>query len=87
MPRRPVDEGPSEEDLRRFGDETAYCPDCGAEVWDGADVCPKCFAYLGGDTSRHRPIDRWWRSRWKIVIVAVLIIVLSGFGFVLLRQH
>ena len=35
MPRR--DEGPSLDDLRRFGSEadtTGYCPECGAEVYD-----------------------------------------------------
>ena len=35
-------EGPSEADLERFGGDTASCPSCGAEVWDGATICPGC---------------------------------------------
>src|SRR5690242_4791978 len=52
------DEGPSRQDIERFNRETAYCPDCGAEVWDQAEVCPKCFAYLGGTTSTRPPIRK-----------------------------
>lgn len=72
----PEDEGPSEEDLRRFGDDSAFCPDCGAEIWDQADVCPKCFAYLGGDTSRRRRGGEA-RRRWRTVVVLIVLAAIA----------
>lgn len=87
MPVRPRDEGPSAEDLDRFGSEDAYCPDCGAKIWDQADVCPSCYAYLGGDTSRHRPFERWWKRRWTILVVATLVGVLVGLAALLFRHR
>lgn len=86
MPVRPRDEGPSAEDIRRFGGEDAYCPDCGARVWDQADVCPTCYAYLGGDTSRHRPLERWWRGRWTLLVVLAVIAGMLGLGSLLFRR-
>ena len=72
------DEGPSTQDIERFSHEHAYCPDCGAEIWDQADVCPKCFTYLGGDTRSRRPMDAWLRRRWTLlVIIAMLIAMLA----------
>jgi hypothetical protein len=67
------DEDPSEEDVERFSSETAFCPDCGAEIWDSAEVCPKCFAYLGGETSSRKPVAREIQRRSVVVLVAVLI--------------
>ena len=74
--RRDPDEGPSSDDLDRFGDESptadARCPDCGAEVWSEADVCPKCFAFLGGDL---RPAGGGpFAGRWRTVVVWALIV-------------
>lgn len=79
------DEGPSPEDLRRFGGDTAYCPDCGARVWDQADVCPKCYAYLGGDTARRRTAGGGaarvrWRSLVIILLLAAMLFSLAGFS-------
>ncbi|MFO0873230.1 MAG: hypothetical protein U0575_04580 [Phycisphaerales bacterium] len=78
-----IDEGPTPDDLRRFNRETGYCPDCGAEVFDQADVCPKCFAYLGGDVLSKHPIQRWWNRKWiGLVIAAVLVaMLLMTFGW------
>ena len=77
---RPIDEGPSDEDLRRFADGDSFCPECGAEIHDLADVCPKCYAYVAGETSRFRPVERDLRSRFIAVTVVVLILVLLGWG-------
>lgn len=68
------DEGPTEADLERFSRDTGYCPDCGAEVFDQADICPACYAYLGGDVARRPPFQQWYRRRWTaMVIVAILV--------------
>jgi hypothetical protein len=73
---REIDEDPSPEDIERFSDETAYCRDCGAEIWDAAEVCPKCFAYLGGDTAVRTPLQEWFRKRWMLLVIIVLIILM-----------
>lgn len=38
----PRDEGPSEEDLERFGAYDRACPTCGADVYHDAAMCPAC---------------------------------------------
>ncbi len=70
------EQGPSPEDLRRFSGTTAYCPECGSKVWDQAEVCPSCGTYLGGDTSTQPPIERWFRRRWMILVVLVMLAAL-----------
>ena len=70
------DEGPSPEDLERFDGETAYCPECGAQIWDQADVCPKCFSYLAGETSSRPPLETWFRRLWLLLVVIVLVIAM-----------
>ncbi len=69
-----LDTGPGPEDLRRFGGEIAYCPDCGGEVWDQAEVCPACGAYLGGSTSS-RPLHRQVFRKRALILVALLALV------------
>jgi hypothetical protein len=72
-----IDEDPSDEDVERLDHESAYCPDCGSEVWDAVEVCPKCYAYLGGNTS-HRPREVHARSplgrRVALICIVILII-------------
>jgi len=48
MPRD-IDEGPSAEDLARFGGETRPCPECATDVYDEASVCPRCGHVFEGD--------------------------------------
>lgn len=76
--RRDPDEGPSEDDIDRFGDKSptldARCPDCGARVWSEADVCPKCFAYLGGDAPRAR--KGLFAGRWRTAVIVALIVAM-----------
>lgn len=72
-----LDEAPSEDDIRRFDRQEAFCPDCGAEVFDAAEVCPKCYAYLGGNTSVRPPVSAWQRNR---MILFVVIAILFGFA-------
>ncbi len=76
-----MDEDPSREDIERFGGETAWCPECGAEVWDMAEFCPSCGAQVGGRVLTRPPVDTWLARRWLILVavaalVAFLIAVL-----------
>lgn len=77
------DEGPSPDDLERFDRDTAYCPDCGAEMWDQADVCPKCFAYVAGETSSKQPTQRWFHQR---TVLLVIIALLAAFALIWLMS-
>lgn len=71
---RVIDEGPSPEDIERFSRETAYCPDCGAEIWDAAEVCPECSAYIGGNTRSNSPVQAWFNNKMIVLIVIAIII-------------
>lgn len=78
-----VDEGPSLEDIERFSRGAAHCTDCGAECADDADVCPRCFAYLGGETTLRSPLHRDWR--WRTAVITVLALLASialGLGII-----
>jgi hypothetical protein len=79
VPRRAdPDEGPSDDDLDRFGEDSpvadARCPDCGAAVWSEADVCPRCYAFLGGDA--HRPARGLFARRWRTLVVVTMILAM-----------
>jgi ribosomal protein L37E len=69
-----IDDGPLEEDIARLSHDTAYCPRCGAEVWDQAEVCPACGEYLGGNTSTRPPLMAEWRAKWVILIILAVLI-------------
>jgi uncharacterized paraquat-inducible protein A len=75
------DEGPSDEDIRRFGHEadpdgaTVFCPDCGASMHVDAEICPKCFCFTAGDTLRRHP--RHERRRRTIILTVIGLLVLA----------
>ena len=67
------------EDQARFSSETAFCPECGAEIYDAADICPKCFAWVDGDTSRHGPRGRR-AATWRTQLVVWMLIAALAIG-------
>jgi hypothetical protein len=69
-----VDEGPSPEDVRRFSDDTGYCPECGAEVWDAAPSCSECGAMLPDGPLGRKPVEHEFQRKW-IVLVAILLVI------------
>lgn len=74
------DEGSDDADRERFASEIAYCPECGAEVFDAADICPKCFSWIDGDTTHRKPSRL--RASINLIVVAVLLaVMLAGVGF------
>ncbi|MHC4415290.1 MAG: hypothetical protein ACYS0G_08405 [Planctomycetota bacterium] len=75
-----IDEGPSPQDLERFDRSTASCPECGAQMWDQAEICPSCGEWV---VAGRPPLKRSSRRGWivlvaAIVLVAFLVAVLSG---------
>ena len=71
-----LDEDPSDEDIDRFSGEEAFCPECGAQIWDSVEVCPKCFAYIGGNAIARPPVQQWMNRKMLVVIVVILLIAL-----------
>jgi len=75
-----VDEAPSSQDIEALDHESGTCPDCGAEVWDAAEICPKCYAYLGGNTFRPSRLSRQAKI-WLLVALAIAVGVAGVFFF------
>jgi|GEM_PF-1065427 len=75
------DEGPSEEDIRRFGHESdpddacVFCPDCGATMHHDSEICPTCFCFTGSDTLRRHP--RKERLRRLVIITVITLLVIA----------
>ena len=77
-----IDEGPSIEDIERFDRDTGYCSECGAEIWDQSDFCPKCGLALTKGAMSRPPIEDWWRRR-SISLIGLLTV--AAFLWMLLR--
>ncbi|MFM1823387.1 MAG: hypothetical protein RI967_1653 [Planctomycetota bacterium] len=74
------DEDDSREGRSRARD-TAFCPECGAEIYDAADICPACFSWIDGDTTRRPPRNGWFRKGGAQLVVWLLIAaLLAGTG-------
>jgi predicted nucleic acid-binding Zn ribbon protein len=58
-------EGPSAADLDRFGDELVTCPNCGSQIYDQSEICPKCGHILETPAKR-LPL-------WTILIMILLV--------------
>jgi uncharacterized paraquat-inducible protein A len=76
------DEGPSDEDVRRYGHEAdpdgarVFCPDCGAEMHHDAEICPKCFCFAGSDALRRHPRRERLRRAAVLLVVGLLVLAL-----------
>ena len=70
MGRSVIDEGPSDEDLARFGGQTAHCPGCGAEIWGDTPICPACRNIVEGG-----PTASATRRRLLIAVLSVLLVI------------
>lgn len=66
-------EGPSAEDLDRFGDEMVRCPHCGKAIYDQAELCPHCGMAI------ERPPGRV--PAWAVALVVLLVALLLYFVF------
>ncbi|HYD01239.1 MAG TPA: zinc-ribbon domain-containing protein [Phycisphaerales bacterium] len=67
------DDGPSPEDLERFGGVTRTCPACGKEVYDDASQCYHCGHALDGADRQQLP------KVWVVVVVLILIASIAFF--------
>ena len=72
-------------DRARFDSDTAFCPECGAEIYDAADVCPKCFTWIDGET-RGRPLSRRRQTIRQTIVWVLIVTLLAGAGVFSLVQ-
>jgi hypothetical protein len=63
-----IDEDPSPQDLARFEDDTAFCPECGERVWDDCPSCPACGSWIEGQTIARPPLERQIRGRLLVLV-------------------
>lgn len=71
-----AEEGPSEDDIRRFSDVTQECPECGTVLHDDVPVCWSCgHALAGAREGRVSPL----------VIVVIVLVVIALAGVLVLR--
>lgn len=73
MARRGISEDdlPSEDDLERFGDEFRTCPLCHKQIYDQAEMCPKCgYAFV----STRRQLPAWGLFVILLLIVAMVLL-------------
>lgn len=63
-------EGPSVEDLHRFGDEFTRCASCGYDFYDQSSVCPNCGHLV---QQADKPISRWVLLASAFIVILLLI--------------
>ncbi len=90
MPHRPEDddrdEDPTDEDVERFSyPALGRCPECGQQVIEDAEICPKCHSFLW-DVPQTKKNSKMSSMRGIFILLTiVLILTLSGLMAVLLR--
>jgi uncharacterized protein (DUF983 family) len=73
--QNPRDEGPSPDDLERFGGVTRTCPSCGKEVYDDATTCYHCGADM--DIPRHARLPKVWVIVVVLALVAAMVFIFT----------
>jgi hypothetical protein len=66
-------DGPSAEDLDKFGSEVDPCPNCKAVIYDQSELCPNCGWYLG---SEPKTMSLW-------VIFGVFLLIAALFWYIM----
>ena len=73
---------PDDEDIDNddYDDETPTreCQRCGADVYEDAEQCPLCGAWLTTDTSPWTGRGWWWVALGILGIIMLLIVLVLG---------
>jgi len=79
-----LDEDPSDEDVERLDGDTAWCPSCGAEIWEDSAACPKCGdmieTTLVHRPRHHRPSQQKLTSVTAIILIVAMLAGCALFG-------
>lgn len=73
-----LDEGPSPEDIERFGDVTVTCPECGTEMFDDVAICWKCGHAVGVNAKKEGGPPLWVAAAAVLVILAFVLVFVLG---------
>ena len=65
------DEGPTPDDLERFGGVTRPCPKCGKDVYDDAMMCAHCGASMEEDR-----LNRGGKGIMFVLVVLSLVLLM-----------
>ena len=68
-------EGPSAEDIERFGDSYRTCPACKSEVWDQNPACHVCGHDFDGEAHK---TPAWKMAVVVVVLLAFLLLLFGG---------
>ncbi len=69
------DDCPDESDDDSDDDPTAPCPHCGRSIYDDAERCPSCGAYLSREDAP------WRRPLWIVLGVLVCLGIVWSWNF------
>lgn len=70
------DDGPSPEDIERFGSVTRTCPECRKEVFDDTAICYHC----GHAFERTAEGSAGSGKRWAVITGIILIVIFLFFA-------
>lgn len=71
-------EGPSDEDIARFGGDEDTCPECGVEVYHDVAMCPSCGSAIADRQESGAPAKPWIGPVAIVAIIAFAFAVLAG---------
>lgn len=72
------DEGPSRDDIERFGDVTRTCPACKKDIYDDAEVCYHCGSAVEGTAQGSGGVPKWITLTAALVLGAFLLMLMLG---------
>ncbi len=59
--------------------ELVACPECGDDVYEDAEQCPLCGAYIVHQYSPWSKRPLWWIALGLLGVIAVIITLFGGF--------
>tara|TARA_B100000686_G_C15950596_1_gene553353 strand:+ start:296 stop:526 length:231 start_codon:yes stop_codon:yes gene_type:complete len=62
-----------------FASEVVACPECGEEVYEDAEQCPLCGAYIVHQYNPWSQRPTWWIVLGILGIVSVIFALLASF--------
>ena len=77
-PDEPDDDYPDVDDWDDDSSDNVVCPECGADVYEDADMCQRCGRFLIRDTSAWSGKSLWWIALGVLGTIAVIAALALG---------